>query len=176
MTTTAGTYASWMLSQETRALLDRLERVKPFVLQETMVPAAALSLAAQAAVEGYLLRGRRALRDDVRAYLAWLEGEVHRGDATTITQAGRALSRFDARSWAGRIDVPAGALITTRDRLVPRRKQRRLAAALGARTVELAADHGAPWEQPRQFASLTVELVDDVIARSADSEVVSNAT
>lgn len=113
---------------------------------------------------------------DLEPYLAWLEGEVHRGDATTITQAGRALSRFDARSWAGRIDVPAGALITTRDRLVPRRKQRRLAAALGARTVELAADHGAPWEQPRQFASLTVELVDDVIARSADSEVVSSAT
>jgi 3-oxoadipate enol-lactonase len=113
---------------------------------------------------------------DLEPYLAWLEAEVHRGDATAITQAGWALSRFDSRSWAGAIGVPAGALITTRDRLVPPKKQRRLAAALGARTLELAADHGAPWEQPRQFASLTAELVDDVVARSAGAEFVSNVT
>ncbi len=113
---------------------------------------------------------------DLEPYLAWLEAEVHRGDSHMITQAGWALSRFDSRSWAGTIGVPAGALITTRDRLVPPRKQRRLAAALGARTLELAADHGAPWEQPRQFASLTAELVDDVIVRSAGAEAVSNVT
>jgi 3-oxoadipate enol-lactonase len=113
---------------------------------------------------------------DLEPYLEWLEAEVHRGDASAITQAGWALSRFDSRSWAGNIGVPAGSLITTRDRLVTPKKQRRLAAALSARTRELAADHGAPWEQPRQFASLTAELVDDVIARSAPSAVVSNAT
>ena len=33
-------YAQWMLAQESRALLTRLARVKPFVLQETMLPAA----------------------------------------------------------------------------------------------------------------------------------------
>ena len=113
---------------------------------------------------------------DLEPYLSWLEAEVHRGDATTITQAGRALSRFDSRQWAGDLDVPAGSLITTRDRLVTPRKQRRLASVLGAHTRELAADHGAPWEQPRQFASLTAELVDDVIARSAVSPVASIAT
>ena len=64
--------ASWMLEQETRALLTRLDRVKPFVLQETMVPAAALAPAAQAAIEGYLLRGRRELRSEILDYLRWL--------------------------------------------------------------------------------------------------------
>src|SRR6185436_15579674 len=38
--------AVWLLEQEARALRTRLAMVKPFVLEETMVPAAALSPAA----------------------------------------------------------------------------------------------------------------------------------
>ena len=114
---------------------------------------------------------------ELEPYLAWLEAEVQRGDATTITQAGWALSRFDARPWVGSIDVPAGALITTRDHLVRPKKQRQLAAGLGANVREMVADHGAPWEQPGQFASLTAELVADVVARSGDTaSAVSSAT
>jgi 3-oxoadipate enol-lactonase len=108
---------------------------------------------------------------DLEPYLPWLESEIHRGDSHTITEAGRALSRFDSRTWARSLDIPAGSLITTKDRLVRPRKQWALAAALGSEVRELAADHSAPWEQPAQFSSLTVELVSDVVARStfADS-------
>ena len=35
------TRAAWLLGQEARSLLTRLGRVRPFVLYETMVPAAA---------------------------------------------------------------------------------------------------------------------------------------
>ncbi|MBZ4422183.1 hypothetical protein [Myxococcus sp. RHSTA-1-4] len=69
----AGSFASWVLAQEARALLTRLERVKSFAMAETMVPAAALSVEAQAAIEAYLLKGRRELRTQVREFLAWLE-------------------------------------------------------------------------------------------------------
>jgi hypothetical protein len=69
-----GTLALWMLEQEARGLLTRLDLVKPFVLQETMVPAAALSPAAQAAIEDYLLRGRSALRSQILDYVRWLVG------------------------------------------------------------------------------------------------------
>jgi hypothetical protein len=69
----AAAFASWLLSQEARALLNRLGRIKPFVLQETMVPAAALSTAAQTAIESYLLEGRRKLRRQILDFLAWLE-------------------------------------------------------------------------------------------------------
>jgi hypothetical protein len=65
-------YATWMLEQEARALLTRLERVKPFALHEPMLPAAALSLAAQSAIENYLTSGRRHLRDLVHGFLNWL--------------------------------------------------------------------------------------------------------
>jgi hypothetical protein len=43
-------YAGWMLEQEARALLTRLARVKPFALQESMLPAANLLPGSQLAI------------------------------------------------------------------------------------------------------------------------------
>lgn len=65
-------FAAWMLSQEARALLARLARVRPFALLEPMLPAAGLQPGAQAATERYLVAGRRELRAMVLDYLAWL--------------------------------------------------------------------------------------------------------
>jgi hypothetical protein len=67
--------AARMLEQEARALLTRLARVKPFVLHETMLPAAALNPAAQIAIERFLIHGRRELRQRIWDYLDWLRGE-----------------------------------------------------------------------------------------------------
>jgi hypothetical protein len=61
-----------MLAQEARALLTRLVRVKPFALQMPMVAAAAVSPAAQAAIESFLAKGRRELRAKVHQFLKWL--------------------------------------------------------------------------------------------------------
>src|SRR5512135_459746 len=55
--------AAWFMAQETRALLARLARVKPFALHETMVPAAALLPSAQIAIEQFLAQGRQELRN-----------------------------------------------------------------------------------------------------------------
>ena len=67
-----GVKASWLLAQEARGMLTRLARVQPFALHETMVPAAGVSIAAQAAIEGFLGVGRRHLRGRVQRYLRWL--------------------------------------------------------------------------------------------------------
>jgi hypothetical protein len=72
-------FATWMLTQETRALLSRLDRVRSLVMQETMVPAAGFSRPALLAVEHFLIEGRRALRAQVEGYLRWLESPA--GDA-----------------------------------------------------------------------------------------------
>jgi len=69
-----GAYPTSMLSQEARALLTRLARVRPFALVEPMVPAANLLPAAQSAIERHLITGRRELRRMVRAFIAWLQG------------------------------------------------------------------------------------------------------
>lgn len=68
------TPAAAFLEQEARALLTRLSQVRPFVANETMVPAAMPTPAALSAVDRFLLDGRRALHDRVRGYLDWLDG------------------------------------------------------------------------------------------------------
>lgn len=62
------------LDAEARALLTRVDRLKPFVEQETMVPAAVLLPRALVGVERFLLAERAKLRGLGRAYLAWLAG------------------------------------------------------------------------------------------------------
>ncbi len=90
--------ALWLLSQEARGLLARLARVKPFALHTPMVPAAAVSPAAQTAVERYLADGRRELREQVFEFLRWLSGPS--GRAATPAEAQRRYAflrlRFDA--------------------------------------------------------------------------------
>lgn len=63
-----------LLAHEARALLARLDRLRPFALLVPMVAAAAPSSAAQLAIEGHLVRGRAALRGRVEEFLSWLEG------------------------------------------------------------------------------------------------------
>ena len=68
----ASPYAHWMLEQEARALLTRLARVKPFVLNESMLLAASLLPTAQIAIERFLAKGRRELKQRVQDFLSWL--------------------------------------------------------------------------------------------------------
>ncbi len=96
-------HAARLLEQEARALLTRLARVKPFALQETMLPAAALTPAAQVAIERFLVSGRVALRARVMAYLAWLGGpgrnappaEMQRRFTLARLAFNNSLSQFD---------------------------------------------------------------------------------
>lgn len=104
-----GRYAQWLLEQETRALLSRLARVRPFALQETRVPAASPSYAAQEAIEAFLVRGRRELREQARRFLAWIaspEGHAappdraHRRYVFLRLRFNAVLSQFDIFSEA----------------------------------------------------------------------------
>lgn len=63
---------------ETRALLDRVARLRPFALQVPMVCAAGPSFDAQAAIEQHLHRGRSALKRRIRRFLGWLRGPAGR--------------------------------------------------------------------------------------------------
>jgi 3-oxoadipate enol-lactonase len=96
-------------------------------------------------------------------YVPWLLGEMQRGNAHTLVQAGRALRHHDARSWAGSLGIPAGVLLTTRDHLVKPRKQRAMADAVRAHVREVVGDHFCTLELPDEYARATVSLVDDVL-------------
>ena len=72
---------------------------------------------------------------------AWLRSEINRHNPTDIIEAGRELSRFDSRPWLGPQSVPTAVVLTTRDSVVPPRKQHDLAAALEAPIFEAPIDH-----------------------------------
>lgn len=64
-----------LVEQEARALLVRLSRVRPFALQQTMVPAAALPPASLSAIDRYLIDGRHKVHRMVRSFIDWLHNE-----------------------------------------------------------------------------------------------------
>lgn len=93
----------------------------------------------------------------------WLAAELTRGSSVDIAEAGRELSRYDARPWLMDVaDLPSAVVVTAKDRSVPPRKQRALAEALGARTFELKADHMAVVSHPAPFRAALLQALDAV--------------
>jgi pimeloyl-ACP methyl ester carboxylesterase len=109
-----------------------------------------------------VLRQATEEQPELAALRPWLVAEFRRGLSPELADAGRALSRYDARPWAGQLGLPAVSLITTRDRLVPPSKQRKLAEALHAQVIEIDADHDLPLVNGTEFARLTRLAVDAV--------------
>ena len=127
-------YAKRLLEFEAQSLLHRLTELRPFALTLPMVPAAAPSVAAQAAIEGHLSRGRQSLRLALRQFLRWMrspEGAVTSTEAaqerftairlqflTTIDQFDLFSDALVERSqhgygeWAGGLDVAATDALT----------------------------------------------------------------
>ncbi len=70
--------------------------------------------------------------------------EMSGSDPAALAQATRAVLRFSSRDWASNITVPTAVVITTRDEIVPTRRQHALAAAIpGAKSFEVHGDHFA---------------------------------
>jgi 3-oxoadipate enol-lactonase len=114
---------------------------------------------------------RRAVDEDpeLGRYGPWLAAEFQRATALDLVAAGRALSRYDARPWAGQLGIPAAVLATTRDRLVRLAKQRELAKVLRADAFEIDADHDLPLAKGGEYARATRLLVDRVAAASGSA-------
>jgi pimeloyl-ACP methyl ester carboxylesterase len=82
---------------------------------------------------------RSGIRENERTI--WIQSELMRHSARDIAEAGRELGRFDSRPWLGTVRPPVAVVITTRDELIPVRKQRELAAAAHARVFEAPITH-----------------------------------
>ena len=103
----------------------------------------------------------------IAPHLEWITAELRRSDAVAVVEAGRALKDYDARPWARSLGVRSMVLLTTRDRLVRPRKQRALAAALGATVVELDGDHLCTLALPAEYATTLVRVVDELVGQTA---------
>jgi pimeloyl-ACP methyl ester carboxylesterase len=95
----------------------------------------------------------------------WLAGELSRGSSVDLAEAGRELSRYDARPWISRLrDLPSAVVVTTRDRTVLPRKQRRLAEALAAPAFEVRGDHFAVVAEAEAFRAALLAALQAVAA------------
>ncbi len=100
---------------------------------------------------------------------AWVGGEFKRGYPRDIAEAGRVLSRFDAKDWIPEVDVPCASVVTERDRLVRPKEQCDLVEALGAPAFYVDGDHDAPLVNPKEFAAAVVEAIDAVAEKCRSS-------
>jgi pimeloyl-ACP methyl ester carboxylesterase len=110
-------------------------------------------------------------RHALRAHLGWMLAEWRRNDPWHMAQAARAISRFDARPWLASLGVPAVVVLTTRDQLVPPRKQRLLAETASAAVIPLDGDHFVNVLQPAEFSAATSRAVRQVLGAPAVAQV-----
>jgi pimeloyl-ACP methyl ester carboxylesterase len=102
---------------------------------------AGLRLALGVAPYALWRRGLRAAGLPDTAETTWVTGELVRGSARDIAEAGRELGRFDARPWLPELSLPSAVVVTTQDTAVPPRLQRDLARRLGAPAFDSPGDH-----------------------------------
>ncbi len=104
----------------------------------------------------------------------WVRSELSGADPATVMQATRAVVRFTSHDWAANIDVPTAVVITTRDQLVPTRRQYELAAAIpGARVFEVEADHLACVRAVGKFVPALADACRYVAAEIAGRDLAS---
>ncbi len=97
-------------------------------------------------------------------HIGWMLAEWRRNDQWHMAQAGRAISKFDARPWAGALGIPATVVLTLNDQLVPPQKQQALADLIHAHVVPLDGDHFVNVDKPREFSAATAQAVRSVLA------------
>ena len=96
-------------------------------------------------------------------YRDWAVSELTRGSSLDMAEAGRELSRYDARLWIDDLGgLPSAVVVTTKDRSVPPHKQRALAEALGAETFDVRADHMAVSTHRKAFRAALLAALDSV--------------
>jgi 3-oxoadipate enol-lactonase len=95
----------------------------------------------------------------------WAADELNRHDSAAVVEATMAIRRFDSSSWIGDIDVPAASVVTTYDRLVPPRRQLRLAELTRAEVFESRGGHDVCVMRPERFVPHLVEAVRSVSQR-----------
>lgn len=99
-----------LVEQEARALLVRLGRVRPFALQQTMVPAAALPPASLSAIDRYLIEGRQKVHRMVRKFISWLRSAEGQSVSPEVAQRHFSMLRLRFNITLSHLDIFAAVL------------------------------------------------------------------
>jgi pimeloyl-ACP methyl ester carboxylesterase len=97
---------------------------------------------------------------------AWALSELRAHDIRMVLEAAETLGRFSSREWIGDIDVPVSVVVTDHDRLVPARRQVRLAQEIPSAVIHVVeGTHLIAGNDPERFAESVVEACTLVHAR-----------
>src|SRR5215213_6668193 len=99
-----------LVENEARALLVRLGRVRPFALRQTMVPAAGLPPALLSAIDGYLISGRRKVRQMVLGFIHWLRSPAGQESSPELAQRRFSMLRMRFNVALAHLDIFAAVL------------------------------------------------------------------
>jgi pimeloyl-ACP methyl ester carboxylesterase len=100
-------------------------------------------------------------------HTSWVQSELMRHSARDLAEAGRELGRFDSRPWLHSIRAPVAVVLTTRDELVPPRKQQALAAAANAQVFEAPIKHLEIGWLPDEYNPALLKALEAVSRRPA---------
>ena len=117
-------------------------------------------------VRQQMMRGALGFNPQNRPRPDWVVEELNRHDPAAIVEATMAIRRFDSTRWIGDIDVPAATVLTMYDRLVPPRRQLKLAEMTKAEIFESRGGHDVCVMHAERFVPALVEAVASVTLRS----------
>ena len=96
----------------------------------------------------------------------WAMREFRSTSAWTMLAAINQVGKFDSSAWIKRVDVPTSIIVATRDRFIPTRRQRRLAASIpGAMVYDVNGNHAALVLNAEEFVPVLVTACRSVTRR-----------
>ncbi len=102
----------------------------------------------------------------------WALSEMRRTSLVDALSAMQAVGEFTSHAWIGSVDVPTAVVVTRHDRVVPARRQWKLARALpDATVVELDGGHDVFLHSPARFGAAVESACAAVCARLPSAAV-----
>ena len=96
----------------------------------------------------------------------WAMTEFRSTSAWAMLAAINEIGRFDSSAWIRRVDVPTSVIVATRDRFIPTRRQRRLAASIpGAMVYDVTGNHAALVLGATEFVPVLTTACESVTRR-----------
>jgi pimeloyl-ACP methyl ester carboxylesterase len=96
----------------------------------------------------------------------WAMAEFRSTSYWSMLAALDEVGKFESSAWIRRVDVPTSVIIATRDRFIPTRRQRYLAASIpGAVSFDVAGSHAALVLGAEEFVPVLLAACDSVVRR-----------
>jgi pimeloyl-ACP methyl ester carboxylesterase len=112
------------------------------------------------------------LTSDAAKVGSWAMAEFRSTSLWSLLAAIDAIGKFESSAWIRRVEVPTSVIVATRDRFIPTRRQRSLAAAIpGAVSFDVEGSHAALVLGAEDFVPTLIDACRSVTRRIERQQV-----